>query len=175
MSKIWPDQEAFCNQRRPRVQCQTPQVGKCQGLIPLVSIFSGDYQGRVEVPSCLWDATLTPQTQSQQVMDHTSLSGTVCSLQKDAKARITHDIHLCLDIIHCKCVILHQFITGRCTCSDVSSGCRTLWAFSAWPVNTSNHPSNTDASNPSSSLMWPPFSTARWAQCSALSRAPYCW
>lgn len=31
--------------------------------------------------ACFLDTTLMPQTQSQEVMDHTLLSGTVCALQ----------------------------------------------------------------------------------------------
>lgn len=53
------------------------------------------------------------------------------------------------------------------TWRDVSSGCRTLWALSAWPVSTSSQPSSTEASKPSSLLMWPPVCTACSAQHTA--------
>lgn len=36
--------------------------------------------------ACLRDATLTPQTQSQEVVDHPSLRGTVCTLERDVHA-----------------------------------------------------------------------------------------
>lgn len=32
------------------------------------------------MPASLWDAALLPQTQSQEVVDDASLSGTVCPL-----------------------------------------------------------------------------------------------
>lgn len=66
--------------------------------------------------------------------------------------------------------ILYKSRLVRMVCytwRDVSSGCRTLWALSAWPVSTSSQPSSTEASKPSSSLMWPPVCTACSAQDTA--------
>lgn len=65
------------------MQCQAAEVGKCQGLVPLVPVLSGNHQGRVEVTACLWNASLPPQAQRQQVVDHSPLRRAVGALGGD--------------------------------------------------------------------------------------------
>ena len=76
-----PDEEALCHGGCARPQGQASQVGQGEGLVPLVATLLGDPQGAVEVVAGLADAALPPQTQGQQVVDHTPLGGAVCALQ----------------------------------------------------------------------------------------------